>query len=205
MSRADCHPGRTGPAIGACGTADGTVAGGPGGRAAGSANLAYAAKFAGAHVTPGRPLEGLREALLDRLGVPCHGVTACWERGRPARTKLGTASARIDRRRHGSPSALAANCRRQQSRAEAQQPPYGSGCGRDARAPRASRQAKADAVGVSGGRLLEKPTCTPWETPVCPRAAPSPCREDHSRKNGRLFVKTNHEWTRMNTNRPEDR
>ena len=26
--------------------------------------------------------------------------------------------------------------------------------------------------GVSGGRLLRKPTCTLWETPVCPRAGP---------------------------------
>ena len=35
------------------------------------------------------------------------------------------------------------------------------------------------------------------------RPAP-PCRADHSRKNGRSFMKMNHEWTRMNTNRPED-
>ena len=39
--------------------------------------------------------------------VPCHGMMACWERGRPARTKPGTASAisptRTDRqRRRGS-------------------------------------------------------------------------------------------------------
>ena len=32
-----------------------------------------------------------------------------------------------------------------------------------------------------------------------------PGRADHSRKNGRSFMKTNHEWTRINTNRPEDR
>ncbi len=31
------------------------------------------------------------------------------------------------------------------------------------------------------------------------------CRADHSRKNGRSLMKTNHEWTRMDTNRPEDR
>ena len=34
---------------------------------------------------------------------------------------------------------------------------------------------------------------------------PRRCRADHSRKNGRWFMKTNHEWTRINTNRPEDR
>ena len=28
---------------------------------------------------------------------------------------------------------------------------------------------------------------------------------DHSRKNSRSLLKTNHQWTRMNTNRPEDR
>ena len=28
---------------------------------------------------------------------------------------------------------------------------------------------------------------------------------DHSRKNGRSLLKTNHEWTRINTNRPKDR
>ena len=59
--------------------------------------------------------------------------------------------------------------------------------------------------GVSGGRLLRMPTCTPWETPVCPPARPPPCRAAHSRKNGRSLVKTNHKWTRINTNRPEDR
>ena len=37
---------------------------------------------------------------------------------------------------------------------------------------------------VSGGRLLRKPTCTLWETPVCPRAGPPPCCGDHSRENG---------------------
>ena len=31
------------------------------------------------------------------------------------------------------------------------------------------------------------------------------CGGDHSRKNGRSLMKMNHEWTRMNTNRPEDR
>ena len=53
--------------------------------------------------------------------------------------------------------------------------------------------------GVSGGRLLRKPTCTFGETPDCPRAGPSPCRADHSRKNGRSFMKMNHECTRIDT------
>ena len=36
-------------------------------------------------------------------------------------------------------------------------------------------------------------------------ATPPPCRADHSRKNSRSLMKTNHQWTRINTNRPEDR
>ena len=32
-----------------------------------------------------------------------------------------------------------------------------------------------------------------------------PGRADHSRKNGRSFMKTNHQWTQIDTNRPEDR
>ena len=62
-------------------------------------------------------------------------------------------------------------------------------------------QSPAVRWGVSGGRLLRKPTRTLWETPVCPRAGRPPCRADHSRKNGRSLMKTNHEWTRINTNR----
>ena len=53
--------------------------------------------------------------------------------------------------------------------------------------------------GVSGGRLLRKPTCTLWETPVCPRAGPPPGRADHSRQNGRSLMKMNREWTRRDT------
>ena len=30
-------------------------------------------------------------------------------------------------------------------------------------------------------------------------AGPPPCRADHSRENGRSFMKMNHEWTRMDT------
>ena len=96
-----------------------------------------------------------------------------------------------------------------QHRTEAQRQPKGQqACGRDARAPRAitpplrgSRRSRAVRRrlmrwGVSAGRLLRKPTCTLWETPVCPRAGPPPCRGDHSRKNGRSLMKVNHEWTR---------
>ena len=36
-------------------------------------------------------------------------------------------------------------------------------------------------------------------------AKPPLCRADHSRKNGRSLMKMNHEWTRRDTNRPEDR
>ena len=53
--------------------------------------------------------------------------------------------------------------------------------------------------GVSGGRLLRKPTCTLWETPDCLRAGLPPCRADHSRKNGRSFMKMNHECTPIDT------
>ena len=36
-------------------------------------------------------------------------------------------------------------------------------------------------------------------------AGPPPWRADHSRESGRSLMKMNHEWTRMNTNRREDR
>ena len=66
----------------------------------------------------------------------------------------------------------------------------GTGCGRDARAPRAitpplrgSRRSRAARRRLmrwelSGRRLLRKPTCTLWETPVCPRAGPQPWRAE---------------------------
>ena len=57
--------------------------------------------------------------------------------------------------------------------------------------------------GVSGGRLLRKPTCTLWETPVCPRAGPPPCCADHSRKNGQSLMNMNHQWTQIDTNTDE--
>ncbi len=95
-----------------------------------------------------RPAQG---SLLDSLGTckPCSRfivwMKASWERGRPARTKPGAASANsytwIDRqRRLGSPSAWPLRFLQRggcpQSRADAQRPPKGKGCGRDARAPR---------------------------------------------------------------------
>ena len=149
-------------------------------------------------------------------------MKACWERGRPARTKPGTASpispTWINReRRHGSPSAwpmlfpptgwLPAASHGNSAAAK------GRGCGRDARAPRAitpplrgSRRSRAARRRLmrwgAGGRLLRKPTCTLWETPVCPRATPPPCRVDHSRKNGRSFV--NKDEPRMDTNEHEE-
>ena len=57
-----------------------------------------------------------------------------------------------------------------QHRTEAQRRPKGQDAGGTPALP-------GDAVpavrwGVSGGRLLRKPTCTLWETPVCPRALP---------------------------------
>ena len=76
----------------------------------------------------------------------------------------------------------------------------GTGCGRDARAPRAitpplrgSRRSRAARRRLmrwgAGGRLLRKPTCTLWETPVCPRAGPPPPdRADHSRVKQRIIV-----------------
>ena len=62
-----------------------------------------------------------------------------------------------------------------------------------------SLQAKADAVGVVWrGDFSEKPTCTLWETPVCPQAGPPPRRADYSRKK-RLIV--NEDEPRMDTNK----
>ena len=41
--------------------------------------------------------------------------------------------------------------------------------------------------------------------PFAREPGPSPRRVDYSGKNGRSLMKTNHEWTRINTNRPADR
>ena len=104
-----------------------------------------------------------------------------------------------------------------QHRTEAQRRPKGQDAGGTPALPgpitpplRGSRRSRAARRrlmrwGVGAGRLLRKPTCALWETPVRPRVGPPPCRADHSRKNGRSLMKTNHEWTRINTNRPEDR
>ena len=88
-----------------------------------------------------------------------------------------------------------------QHRTEAQRRPKGQDAGGTHGLP-------GDAVpavrwGVSGGRLLRKPTCTLWESPVCPRAGPPPCCADHSRKNGRSLMNMNHEWTQIDTNTDE--
>ena len=84
-----------------------------------------------------------------------------------------------------------------QHRTEARRRPKGQDAGGTPALP-------GDAVpavrwGVSGGRLLRKPTCTFGEIPDCPRAGPPPCRADHSRRDGRSFMKMNHEWTRIDT------
>ena len=80
-----------------------------------------------------------------------------------------------------------------QHRTEAQRRPKGQDAGGTPALPgqslpplRGSRRSRAARRrlmrwGVGAGRLLRKPTCTPWETPVCPRAGPPPCRADHSR------------------------
>ena len=129
------------------------------------------------------------------LGVTMSWDDGSWERGRPARTKPGTATAisptcNNRERRLGFPFAwpmrfpptgwLPAASHGSSAAAK------GTACGRDARAPRAitpplrgsrrSRAARRRLMrwGVSGGRLLRKPTCTLWETPVCPRAGRQP-------------------------------
>ena len=59
------------------------------------------------------------------------------------------------------------------------------------RGSRRSRAARRRLMrwGVGAGRLLRKPTCTLWETPVCPRAVPlAPDRADHSRVIQRIIV-----------------
>ena len=59
------------------------------------------------------------------------------------------------------------------------------------RGSRRSRAARRRLMrwGVSGGRLLRKPTCTLWETPVCPPAVPlPPDRADHTRVKQRVLM-----------------
>ena len=64
-----------------------------------------------------------------------------------------------------------------QHRAEAQQRPKGQDAGGTPALPGESRR-QAMRWGVSGRRLLRKPTGTLWETPVCPRAGPQPWRAE---------------------------
>ena len=73
-----------------------------------------------------------------------------------------------------------------QRRTEAQRRPKGQHAGGTPALPGDAVQAVR--WGVSGGRLLRKPTCTLWETPVCPRAVLPPCRADHSRVKQRTFM-----------------
>ena len=115
-------------------------------------------------------------------------MKACWERGRDARTKPGPASAISPtwingERRHGSASAWPMLFPPQggclQHRTEAQRRPKGQDAGGTPALP--GNAFPPARWGVSGGRLLRKPTCPLWETPVCPRAGPPPRRADHSR------------------------
>ena len=113
-------------------------------------------------------------------------------------------------------------CRRQggclQHRTEAQRRPKGQHAGGTPALPgnhsplegesqKPSRQAKADAVGGVWRATSQKADLRPLGNSRLPASrAPAPHDgADHSRKNGRSLMKTNHEWTRMNTNRPEDR
>ena len=152
-----------------------------------------------------------------RLQFCALGVTMkwlAWERGRPARTKPGTPgpSPPLGSTGNGAMALLRpgrCGSRRQggclQHRTEAQRRPKGQDAGGTPALPgqslpegesqcRAARR-RLMRWGVSGGQLLRKPTCTLWETPVCPRAGRPPCRADHSRKNGRSLMNMNHEWT----------
>ena len=121
---------------------------------------------------------------------------ASWERGRPARTKPGTASAIfptwINReRRHGSPSAwpmrfpptgwLPAASHGSSAAAK------GTGCGRDARAPRRCRP--GGAVGGVWRATSQKADVRPLGNSRLP-ASPAPARHDgtdHSRVKQVLF------------------
>ena len=73
-----------------------------------------------------------------------------------------------------------------QHRTEAQRQPKGQDAGGTPALP-------GDAVPVvqwrvPGGRLLRMPTCTLWETPVCPRAGPRPPRRGGSFESETGFV-----------------
>ena len=98
-------------------------------------------------------------------------------------------------------------CRRSgclQSRAEAQRPPKGQHAGGTPALP--GTAVPADRVAacsiapkLSGGHRDSMRARRPRSRA---RLFP-PCRADHSRKNGRSLMKTNHEWTRIDTHKHE--
>ena len=53
--------------------------------------------------------------------------------------------------------------------------------------------------------VVLRTTASPWGGDWWVFSRVGECGADHSRKNGRSLMKANHEWTRINTNRPEDR
>ena len=124
--------------------------------------------------TDGAPLVGRRQ-----------GMKPTRERGRPARTILGTASAISSTwldRQWSQDSASAetmpfppAGCPGGASQGN-RAAPNGSACGRDARAPGWGLPDGA-VVGLSSQRLLRKPTNSLWQAPDCPRACPPPSPE----------------------------
>ena len=98
-------------------------------------------------------------------GVPAHRVAAC-------SIPLKLSGGQRDRMRAGRPRSQGNHS-----------PPL-----RGSRRSRAARR-RLMRWGVGAGRLLRKPTCTLWETPVCPPAVPlPPDRADHSRLKQRIFV-----------------
>ena len=138
-----------------------------------------------------------------------HGMKAPWERGRPARTKTGTASVIsttwINRqRRHGSPSAwpllfpptgwLPAASHGSSAAAK------GTACGRDARAPRRCRP--GGAVGGVWRATSQNADLHPLGNSRLP-ASRAPGLAGGSFQEKRLII--NEDEPRMNTNRTEDR
>ena len=95
--------------------------------------------------------------------VPAHRVAAC-------SIALKLSGGQRDRMRAGRP------------RSQAITPPL-----RGSRRSRAARR-RLMRWGVSGGQLLRRPTCTLWETPVCPRAVLLPWRAHHSKEKQRTFM-----------------
>ena len=96
-------------------------------------------------------------------GVPADRVAAC-------SIALKLSGGQRDRMRAGRP------------RSQAITPPL-----RGSRRSRAARR-RLMRWGVSGGQLLRRPTCTLWETPVCPPAVLLPWRAHHSKEKQRTFM-----------------